>query len=68
MNIVSSMLSNVDVPPLIGNKVAHHVKAELFKSDGTAEDETQTGASRYGGARSTNHAFPEAEGRDQKHV
>ena len=48
---MSRMLSDVDVPPLIGNKVAHDVKAECCKAnadlcqrDGTAEDIVHVGA------------------------
>ena len=51
MKIVSSMLSNVDFPPLIENKVAHDVKAyvckakaDSCKSDGAAEDKEHVGA------------------------
>ena len=75
MNIVSSMFSNADFPPLIGNKVAHRVKADFCnvnadfcKSDGTAEDKAHVGSIRHGGTQSTKHAYSEAEGRDQGHA
>ena len=51
MKILSRMLSDVDFPLLIGNTVAHDVKAEfckasavLCKSNGTAEDKAHVGA------------------------
>ena len=57
MSIVSNILSNVDVPPLIKNQAAHSVKSDLCKISGIAEDKSHMGAGGHGGTTSTKHAY-----------